>query len=382
MPVTALFVICSLAAQVTLLSHGLDHIRRMRGSPFAKCLARQAVWMLAALIALLNGYLFFRQKTGGGLDVVGATALSAALNVGSILSAACVLIFRAAAALQTKWGRRKGTPALDPGRRQLLKMGAASLAAAPVLLSGYGAAYAAKAATVEEHTIRFGRRLRVAHLSDIHAGLYLPRKELGGYVDLVLAADPDVLVVTGDLIANSMAFLPGCLEEIGRIRTRHGTFVSLGNHEHWYGKLDLIRAQLEAHGCRLLNNSHQVLVTDTGPFVLAGIDDLASGAPDLPAALAGRDPAHPVLLLSHHPEIFPQAAEANVQLTLSGHWHGGQIKLPVPWGYLSLAQFETPYLEGVFQREESFLYVSRGIGTSVAPVRLNAPPEVALLTLV
>ncbi len=381
MHISVIFVLLSIASQITLLRHSLQRIHEARIPPRRKRLASRAMWVLAAVLAILNSYLFFRQKTGGELNWMLLTALSAALNFGSILSAACVLMFRGARALRKK---RLGVTCsdFDIGRRRILKMGAASLAGAPVLLSGYGAAYAAKSATVQEHTIAFGRRLRVAHLSDIHAGLYLPRKKLREYVDLVIGGEPDVLVITGDLIANSMAFLPGCLEEIGRIRTPYGTYVSLGNHEHWYGKLDSIQAQVSARGFRLLNNSHQVVNTTAGPFVLAGIDDLGSGTPNLSAALAGRQAELPVLLLSHHPEIFPRAAAANVQLTLSGHWHGGQVKLPVPWGYLSLAQLETPYLEGLFHEGNSSLYVSRGIGTSLAPVRLNAPPEVAILTLV
>lgn len=99
------------------------------------------------------------------------------------------------------------------------------------------------------------------------------------------------------------------------------------------------------------------------------------------AALRGLDAATPTLLLSHRPEIFPEAARRGIPLTLAGHYHGGQVKLSLPGGGLSLAHIRTPYPEGLYRINASRLYVSRGIGTTFTPVRLNAPPEVTLFHL-
>jgi hypothetical protein len=204
----------------------------------------------------------------------------------------------------------------------------------------------------------------------------MTRDEIRRYVDQVIALRPDLFVLTGDYISNSMAFLPGCVEELARVRAPYGTFATLGNHEHWYGKADEIQAIFRQHGISLLNNAHQVIQTERGPVAVAGIDDLRSGNPDLEAALRGRDPAIPTLLLSHLPEIFPQAAAHGIPLTLAGHWHGGQIQLPLPGGAVSMAHLRTPYPEGLYRIGEAHLYVSRGIGTTFTPVRLNAPPEI------
>ena len=87
------------------------------------------------------------------------------------------------------------------------------------------------------------------------------------------------------------------------------------------------------------------------------------------------------MLLSHRPEIFPLAASRGVPLTLAGHYHGGQIKLVLPGVNLSLAHLMTPYPEGLYRIKDSHLYVSRGIGTTFTPIRLNARPEVTLLRL-
>lgn len=166
------------------------------------------------------------------------------------------------------------------------------------------------------------------------------------------------------------------------MRARYGRFATLGNHEHWYGKPREIRTVFRQHNIRLLHNAHEVIRTERGPFAVAGIDDLRTGRPDLEAALRWLDPSVPTLLLSHRPEIFPRAADRGIALTLAGHWQAGQIKLSFPGTDLSLAHILSPYPEGLYRIHTSNLYVSRGIGTTVTPVRLNAPPEVTLIQLI
>jgi hypothetical protein len=270
---------------------------------------------------------------------------------------------------------------VDPGRRRLLKAGVGGLAAAPVVLSAYGAAYAAREFTVEELDLPFGQALRIVQVTDIHAGLYLTRRELRRLADQVNTLQPDLFVLTGDYVTNSIVFLPGCLEEMARVRARHGTFATLGNHEHWCGTPEEIEAAFRRHGIPLLVNAHRVVRTERGGFAVAGIDDLRSGDPDIEAALRGLDPSLPTLLLSHRPEIFPAAAERGIRLTLAGHYHGGQVALALPAGPLSLAHLRTPYPAGLYRSGGSHLYVSRGIGTTFTPVRLNAPAEITLLRL-
>ncbi len=227
----------------------------------------------------------------------------------------------------------------------------------------------------------FGRSLRVVQLTDIHAGVYMTREEIRRYADQVIALQPDLFVLTGDFISNSMVFLPDCMEEMVRVRARYGTFATLGNHERWYGRLGELQKMFRRYRVPLLVNAHQVIKTEQGAFAVAGIDDLRTGHADLEAAVHGLDSAIPTLLLSHRPEIFPQAAARGIPLTLAGHWHGGQIKLSLFGVAISLAHLRTPYPEGLYRINASHLYVSRGIGTTFTPVRLNAPPEVTLFHL-
>lgn len=268
---------------------------------------------------------------------------------------------------------------VDLERRRLLRAGIGTVTAAPLLLSTYGAAAASMGTEVEEIRLAFGRRCRVVHLTDLHAGLYMTREDLRHYARLVSRLEPDILALTGDYISTSMSFLP-CLAEMARVRTRHGIFVTLGNHEHWNGDPAQTIGFFEDLGMVVLDNAHRLVQTAGGPIAVAGIDDDA-GHPDLDAALAGLDPAVPTILLSHRPEVFPRAAARGVNLTLAGHWHGGQIKLEALGASFSLAQLLTPYPEGLYQIDDARLYVSRGIGTTGPPIRLNAPPEVALFHL-
>lgn len=309
-------------------------------------------------------------------------------SAGSLTCALILLTSRCAGELGRRAGRlwrdatgREPVIPVDTGRRRFVKAGVGALAATPFVLSGYGAAFAGRAYEVEELSVPFGLPLRVVQLTDIHAGLYMTRRDMRRYADEVMSLKPDLFVLTGDYVTNSSAFLPDCIAEMARVRARYGTIAVLGNHDHWYVRSAELNALFRQSGIPLLRNANRLIQTPQGPFAVAGIEDLNAGRPDLRAALQGLGPAVPTILLSHRPEIFPAAAGKGVALTLSGHYHGGQIKLSLPSREISVAHLRTPYPEGLFRINGSRLYVSRGIGTSLTPVRLNARPEVTLLNL-
>ena len=387
------WVVLSLAvfAQIYLYVRARQTIRRSRRSDWFKSRAIPLVGAGIALLFVMNMYIMFRPLPW--LDPPTAAQIGlfyppAVWSLGSLFAALLLGLSEVASGLGRMVARlyrgvagENVSGPVDPGRRRFLQAGVGGLAATPFVLCGYGAAYAGRAYEIEELTLPFGRSLRVVQLTDIHAGIYMNREEIRRYADQVIALQPELFVLTGDYISNSMVFLPGCLEEMARIRARYGTFATLGNHEHWYGELRELQAIFGEYRIPLLYNSHQLIETERGPFAVAGIDDLRTGYPDLEAALRGLDSATPTLLLSHRPEIFPQAAGRGIPLTLAGHYHGGQVKLSLPGGGLSLAHLRSPYAEGLYRINSSHLYVSRGIGTTFTPVRLNAPPEVTLFHL-
>jgi uncharacterized protein len=344
-----------------------------------------------ALLFVINGYILFRPIPWMDPPAAIEDGLfypAAVWGLGSIFSALLLILVqllaglgRGAVRLSRGPATREDATAVNPARRRFLKAGVGGLIAGPLVLSGYGATYAASAYEICELSLPFGRSLRVVQLSDIHAGIFMTRGEIRRIIDQVAALSPDLFLLTGDYISNSMKFLPDCVEEVARIQARYGTFAIMGNHEHWYGEPSEILAVFRQHRISFLVNAHQVIQGEQGFFAVAGIDDLRSGHPSLAAALHGLDGALPTILLSHHPEIFPQAAGQGIPLTLAGHYHGGQIKLSLPGVDLSLAHLMTPYPEGLYHLKGCHLYVNRGIGTTFTPVRLNARPEVTVFHL-
>jgi uncharacterized protein len=382
----------ALSAQIYLLWRIRQAIRSSRGSGRRTSLIVALAGVLIGVLFAANWHIMYTPIPWLDPPTLAQAVLfyaPAVWSFGSILSALLLLIVqligglgKMMALIFRRLTRPEATEPANPGRRLFLKVGVGSLAASPFLLSGYGAAYAARNHVAVELTLPFGCPLRVVQLTDIHAGIFMTREMMGPYVDQVIALKPDLFVLTGDYISNSTVFFPGFVEEMTRVQAPYGTFATMGNHEHWYGELSYYRDIFERQGIRLLQNSHQVIRTGQNAFAVAGIDDLRSGQPDLEAALHGLRANVPVLLLSHRPEIFPDAAEHRIPLTLSGHYHGGQIKLSLLGADFSLAHMRTPYPEGLYRIGASHLYVSRGIGTTFTPVRLNAPPEVTLFKLI
>jgi predicted MPP superfamily phosphohydrolase len=380
-----------LLAQIYLFLRARRAIRSSRRSDRFKSRTVGAAGAAICLFFAANLYILFRPIPWEDTPAAAQIVLfypPVVWSLGSLFSALLLFLVQISGML-VRWAVQlarllAGLPAsapVNPDRRLLLQAGAGGLFAAPLLLAGYGASYVGRRVDVRGLTLPFGCRLRVVQLTDIHAGIFMNRRQIRYYVDQVIALQPDLFVLTGDYVTNSLSFLPGCLEEMARVRARYGTFATLGNHEHWYGSPIELRAIFRQYRVPLLNNEHRVIRTDTNRFSVIGIDDLRTGKGNLEAALYGLDPAIPGLLLSHRPEIFPRAASLGIPLTLSGHYHGGQIKLGLPGAGISLAHLRTPYVEGLFRIGTARLYVSRGIGTTFTPVRLNAPPEITVFNL-
>jgi hypothetical protein len=163
---------------------------------------------------------------------------------------------------------------------------------------------------------------------------------------------------------------------LGGFVARDGVFACMGNHDY-FTSADLAAA-LEGSGITVLRNRG---VTIDGKLHVAGVDDTWTHRDDLPQALASRPAELFTLLLAHDPNLFPQAVEAGVDLTLSGHTHGGQLAVPWLAHRLSLARVITPFAAGLYRIGRSLLYVNVGAGTTGPPVRLGARAELTLLVL-
>ena len=222
--------------------------------------------------------------------------------------------------------------------------------------------------------------LRLAFLTDLHAGSFMNGDDLARICRRVADAAPHLVLFGGDLINTRERELLLYREALACLRPPLGVFAVPGNHDHFWGPdVGLWTAFLQQHGVQVLLNRGVRLAWRGSPFWLCGVDDLTEGAPDLRAALAGRDAGEPAILLSHHPDFFFEAAAADVDLTLSGHTHGGQIRV---FGVAPIHHSRFGYEQGWFEEGASRLCVSRGVGVTVLPLRIAAPPEIPIVTLV
>ncbi len=221
-----------------------------------------------------------------------------------------------------------------------------------------------------------GPPVRIAQLSDIHMGLPdMPVARVAAIVAQTNALRPDLVVLTGDYHGGKLldwtgGNLDAAIRPLAKLRSRFGTFAIRGNHDdaYWAPRV------LPRYAMTYLQNAH----VDVGPVVIAGVDDLSSGAPDMAAALAGVRAGKPVVMLMHEPDGFT-GVPVTVALTLAGHTHGGQVRLPLIGALLTNTRLG--YVRGRYEVAGRTLIVSSGIGTTALPIRLGVPPEIAVVTL-
>jgi predicted MPP superfamily phosphohydrolase len=239
-----------------------------------------------------------------------------------------------------------------------------------------------------------GRRLSIAVIADLHAGgpdMQLPH--VRRVVDTANRLRPDLIVLLGDFIASYRFAIkrmadPLWAGELGRLRAPLGTWAILGNHDWWHD-LHGVRSALADVRIPVLENDAVLLGAGGEKFWLAGIGDQLAhplghgrfrGVDDLPGTLAHVRTDDPVLLLVHEPDIFPRVP-ARVALTLAGHTHGGQIRLPLIWPAFVPSKYGARYAYGHVVEDNRHLIVSGGLGTSAIPARLGVPPEVVHVEL-
>jgi predicted MPP superfamily phosphohydrolase len=222
--------------------------------------------------------------------------------------------------------------------------------------------------------------LTVAVVADLHAGA--PHVNLERIVAKVSGARPDLIALVGDYADPSGPFgEPVAPEEVaealGRLHAPLGTFAVLGNHD-WHHFGERVPRALRGAGIEVLEND-AVAVEHRGAVVwIAGLADMRERNADPTVALAMVPESQPLIALTHDPDMFPQLRD-RAAVTLAGHTHGGQIGLPLL--RRAMAPTRHGYTGGEVREGGGYMYVSRGIGTTGLPIRLAAPPEIAVLRL-
>ncbi|HSS19734.1 MAG TPA: metallophosphoesterase [Pyrinomonadaceae bacterium] len=238
--------------------------------------------------------------------------------------------------------------------------------------------------TVEHQKIHL-RRLppaldgfRIVQLSDVHHSPFTSREQIERAVETANNLKPDLVALTGDYVSKERAYAAPCAELLGNLEARYGVYAVLGNHDHWTDAA-LITDLFRAEGITVLVNQGMRFENNDAAFWLAGVDDTMVGLEDLSLALAGSSEDEFKLLLAHNPIILRRAARAGVDLVLSGHTHGGQVSLRSERS--ASGRPRRRLLKGLARQGETQIYVTRGLGTVVLPVRFGCPPEVSLLEL-
>jgi hypothetical protein len=215
--------------------------------------------------------------------------------------------------------------------------------------------------------------LRVALVTDTHFSATVPAEDIERAVRATLEARPDLIVLGGDYVTwGDRGYVSGAAELLAPLQAPHGVFAVLGNHDD---DRDM-PAALTAKGFTVLKDQRTQIVVRGEPLEIAGIRYWTRRVERIAKVLAGAKAT--TMLLAHDPRRLKEAADLDVPLVLSGHTHGGQIVLP---GLGAVAARTFPVIAGFGRRENTSIYVSRGVGTVYVPIRLNCPPEVSILTL-
>ena len=233
------------------------------------------------------------------------------------------------------------------------------------------------------------RGFRIAHMADFHYGEYSEPTFIRSVVRRVNALRPDMIALTGDFVSSgpmvkriSVDFAYHCADLLVKLECPR-KFASMGNHDVLVSRIDVSDA-LQSRSIPVLYNDAMAIEKDGARIWLAGIADTIVGTDaDLNAAIPqGRVPSkEPLILMAHEPDYADRVIGSGVDLMLSGHTHGGQVRIPF-MPPMNLPPMGRKYIEGYFSLSGLQLYVTRGIGTVGVPFRFRCPPEITLITLV
>ncbi|HLJ50944.1 MAG TPA: metallophosphoesterase [Bryobacteraceae bacterium] len=283
--------------------------------------------------------------------------------------------------------RRKPTASEGLQRRDFLAYGANAVVGFPFVAGAYGVLYGRLNLEITHRQIRLARLpkqfsgFRIAQLSDIHISSFMSEEQIRKYAAIANGLRADLLVLTGDFVTWDPGARFAVVNALTGLRAPFGVYACLGNHEAWAHVKEFITPLLEQAGIRVLRDRRVPIVNAGAELNLIGVEpDYGWSSHQVPEGLTLPDRVN--ILLSHYPTLFDHAAELGIDLTLSGHTHGGQIKLNYISPRIPPAILRTPYVQGWFQKPGGQLYVNRGIGTIGIPMRVGVSPEMTVFELV
>jgi predicted MPP superfamily phosphohydrolase len=227
----------------------------------------------------------------------------------------------------------------------------------------------------------------IALLSDFHYDPYFSSHPLHAAIPMVRDLHPDLIALTGDFVSvpwfggptSQVANAEPCARLLKQLQAPHGVWAALGNHDVC-SDADRVTDALTSHGIPVLTNQSVPIEKNGARFWLSSVDDVLCGEPDLDGALHKIAADEPVVLMAHEPDYADYVARYPVDLQLSGHTHGGQVRFPL-MPPLYLPALAKKYIQGLYKIRDLTLYTNVGLGTVGLPIRLNCPPEITLLTI-
>ena len=220
--------------------------------------------------------------------------------------------------------------------------------------------------------------IKIVLVGDFHIKPH-QEKRLSKVVNLVNNQKPDIVLSIGDFVSGHQENMTMPIEDIvnqlKNIKSKYGFYTVLGNHDWWQGG-EHIKEILCKNGLIVLENSNRTIQINQKKIYISGVDDMTTRETDITTAL--ENTKHPTILLSHNPDIFPYVPQM-VNLTLAGHTHGGQVRLPIVGALITPSYYGDLYSQGLIIENNKRMIVTKGIGNSILPVRFNCFPEIVVI---
>ncbi len=283
--------------------------------------------------------------------------------------------------------RHPAATATNVSRRRFLNSAAGACALAPLACASYG--FLVERTDVQLTHISIPLERRFAHLrgftmaiiADIHLSPYFDQHDLARVVQRINRLRPDLIAILGDFIS-FRSTIPAVMRTLAPLRARYGKFGCLGNHEQIKHVQNRVTRSCARVGIEILRFSGRELAIPGGQLNLMGVDFFSNNrCQDVRSISGWVRPRDYNVLLSHNPNVFSYLGNMPIELTLAGHTHGGQIRLHEGPLDITPVELVTPYIAGLYRNQGRYLYVNRGLGTVMVPIRFGARPEITHLQL-
>lgn len=227
--------------------------------------------------------------------------------------------------------------------------------------------------------------LKVVHITDLHADVFTTAEKMDRYIQLVNQEEPDLVFFTGDLITEGIGHVQEGVEALQKIKSTYGVYAVIGDHDYWAGPDHIVEA-LEQRGIRVLENEHIQIDHNGAPISIVGVTEIYSYNLERSQLqqLINSTPNDGIKIVSSHQasdRLIEFSQESGTDLLLSGHTHGGQVRIPVFFYPFTAVRSETPHVKGHWTLGNMLLNVNSGLGFTLSPVRYNAPAQVSVITI-